>query len=292
MHSFVLRFFGSLAVVVLFVSSSLIAQQAPENFHWIDFHSAKDQNVVVWVTRSLEPEKWTAIREIGAEYDAALVITTERATPQSGTDADTFTVWSASLATHQVAPLITGVNLRLLDWMLFVDGRDRELGALYDDKKGNDASTFFTAFFYDIRSHMWATRWMRGTQAVPIWSPNTTPGVTVTAIDAALAWPDGRQFLATWNHFDYGNEKDPEDFLYRYDLDSFSGLERIQLLSGKEAEAMKLRLCSGTGTIPALAHGQDSTFCQQLVKPARERKPVTTPPANNHGKSVPPGARR
>ena len=248
--------------------------------------------MVVWVTRSLEPEKWTAIREIGVEYDAALVVTTERATPQSATNADTYTVWSASLTSHVMAPLLTCANLRLLDWMLFAEGRDRELGALYDDKSGNDASTFFTAFYYDIRSHTWAARWMRGTQAVPMWGPNTTPGVTVTAIDAVLAWPDGRQFLATWNHFDYGSEKDPEDFLYRYDLESFSGLERIQLLSGKEAEAMKPRLCSSAGTIPALAHGQDSPLCQQLVKPAKEWKPVTTPPANNHGKSVPPGTRR
>ena len=39
--------------------------------------------MVVWVTRSLQPEKWSAIREIGVEYDAALVVTTLRANPQS-----------------------------------------------------------------------------------------------------------------------------------------------------------------------------------------------------------------
>jgi hypothetical protein len=109
--------FYSLIAAMLAAATPLQAQQAPASFRWIDFHSAKDQDVAVWVKRSLEPEKWTAIREIGVEYDAALVVTTLRATPQSPPDADTFTVWYASLTSHVVAPLLKGANLRLLDWM-------------------------------------------------------------------------------------------------------------------------------------------------------------------------------
>jgi hypothetical protein len=292
-----MRFASSRLLPVLFaatliVAAPLPAQQAPDAFHWVDFHSAKDQSVVTWVRRSLDPEKWTAIREIGVEYDAALVVTTQRATPQSPPSADTFTIWSLSLTSHVVAPLLKGVNLRLLDWMLLADGEPRELGALYDNCNECAASTFLTAFHYDMPHHMWTGRWMRGTQAVPIWSTNPSQGVDLTEVYAVLSEPNGRQLVGTWNHFDYGAEKPPEDIVYRYDLDPFSGLERTQMLMGKEAEAMKQRLCGAPSVSPELARGQDSMLCQQFLKPRLTRKPITTPPANNHGQSVPPGARR
>ena len=266
------------------------AQQAPDTFRWVDFHSAKDQSVVTWVRRSLDPEKWTAIREIGVEYDAALVVTTLRATPQSQPSADTFTVWSLSLTSHVVAPLLKGVNLRLLDWMLLADGRPRELAAMYDDCTECDATTYFTAFHYDMRYHMWTARWMRGSQAAPIWSTGVQEGVALTQVYAILSEPNGRQLVGTWNHIDHGEDK-PEDSVFRYDLDPFSGLERTQLLVGKEAEAMKQRLCGAPSVAPELARGQDSMLCQQTLRPRPVRKPVTTPPANNHGRSVPPAAR-
>jgi hypothetical protein len=273
------------------VAAPLPAQQTPENFRWVDFHSAKDQSVIVWATRSLEPENWTAIREIGVEYDAALVVTTLRANPQSLPAADTFTVWSVSLTNHSLAPLLKGVNLRLLDWMLLSDGRPRELAALYDDCAECAATSFFTAFHYDLQQHMWTARWMRGSQAAPVWSANLAPGVDLTQLYALLNEPDGRQFMATWSHIDHGSEK-PEDSIYRYDLDPWSGLERTQLLGGKDAEAMTQRLCGAQNIVPGLARGQDSLLCQQTLKGRPERKSVTKPPANNQGRSAPPGVRR
>jgi hypothetical protein len=286
------RLLPFLIAATLSVAAPLCAQQSPDAFRWIDFHSAKDQNVVAWVRRSLDPEKWTAIREIGVEYDAALVVTTDRATPQSPPSADTFTVWSLSLTSHVVAPLLKGVNLRLLDWMLLADGEPRELGALYDNCNECVASTFLTVFHYDLPHHMWTGRWMRGSQAVPIWTANVTKGVDLSQVYAVLSEPNGRQLVGTWDHFDYGEEKPPEDVLFRYDLDPFSGLERTQILMGKDAEAMKQRLCAASGVAPELARGQDSALCKESPKPRPARKPVTTPPANNHGQSAPPGARR
>jgi hypothetical protein len=115
--------------------------------------------------------------------------------------------------------------------------------------------------------------------------------VTLTQIYAALAEPDGRVMLATWNHFDYGKLKPPEDFIYQYDLDPWSGLERTQLLSAAQADAMKQRLCHAQGSVASLARGQDSFLCQRpAAHPKFERKLVTTP-ANNHGQSDPPGVR-
>jgi hypothetical protein len=261
-----------------------------ESFHWIDQHSRVqgDQDILTWVNRSLDPEKWTAIREIGVEYDAALVVTTLRATPQSPPSTDTFTVWSVSLVNHSVTPLLTGVNLRWLDWMHFAEGAGDEPVILYDNCRECAAETYFTAFHYDIAQHGFRARWMRGSQAVPVLSVNTPDGVVLTQIYAGLADLNGLQYLATWNHFDYGKEKPPEDYLYRFDVDPFSHLDRTELVSNKPADALKLKLCQVQNPIPGLTHGQDSELCRELLKPLIQRKPVTTPPANNHGKSAIP----
>ncbi|MFZ1083543.1 MAG: hypothetical protein WAN35_01110 [Terracidiphilus sp.] len=256
----------------------------------MDFHSDEDRDIVVWVKQSLGAEKWTAIREIGVQYDAALVVTTLRPSPQSSTSEDTFTVWSLSLTSHNLTPLIKGVNLRLLDWLLLADGEPRELGALYEDCNQCLAETFFTAFHYDFKQHMWTARWMRGSLTAPIWSANQAQGVAITQVYALLNEPDGRQLMGTWSHIDHGKDK-PDESVFRYDLDPINGMERTQLLSGKEAETMKQRLCGAQVLIPGLARGQDSPLCQQNVKPSYVRKPVTTPPANNHGQSVPPATR-
>ena len=274
---------------MLAVSIPICAQQAPDPFRWMDFHSPKDQDVIVWVTRSLAVENWTAIREIGVQYDAALVVTSLRAAPDAAPNQDAFMVWSVSLTNHALTPLLKGYNLRWLDFMTIADGGPQEPPVLYDNCSECAPDTYFTTFHYDKAQHSWAARWMRGSQGVPLWSANTPPAVVWTQIYAGLAEPNGRDLVGTWSHFDYGKEKPSQDFVTRYDLDSLSGLERTQLLSGKDADAMKLRLCRDA--LPGLARGQDSELCQQLVNPRPTRKPVTTPPAHNRGQSIPPGSK-
>jgi len=276
--------------ILLAAASPLFAQQAPENFRWIDFHSPKDQDVVVWVTRSLAVGDWTAIREIAVEYDAALVVTTNRATPQSPPNTDAFTVWSASLTEHTATPLIRGVNLRWQDWMRFSDDAPYELAVLYDDCRDCIANTYFTAFHYDVKTHNWLARWIRNGQGVPMFSANTPPGVDWTQAYAVFAEGNGREYLVTWSHFDYASKKPSDDFIYRYDQDPVSGLDRTQPLSGQSATDMKMRICRGQDAVAGLSRGQDSEICQKLLPPT-ERKPVTTPPANNRGKMGLPGAR-
>jgi hypothetical protein len=102
---------------------------------------------------------------------------------------------------------------------------------------------------------------------------------------------DGREFMATWSHFDYGKRKPPEDIIYRYDLEPLNRLERTQVQTGRDAQGLRQRLCLVQDSGSGLARGQDSPLCQQFVEARQERKPVTTPPANNHGQSFPPGAR-
>jgi hypothetical protein len=289
-----------LILAVAAAAASLTAQQPPEAFRWIDFHAADgpDRDIVVWVSRSLEAEKWTAIREIGVEYDAALVVTSLRATPQSPVDADTYAVWNASLTTHAIAPLMKGVNLRWLDWMHFVEGEPTEPTALFDSCAECAADTYFTSFHYDASQHMWTGRWIRGSQAVPVWGARAPAGVTWSQVyarltDAKGTDSSGTDSIGTWSHYDYGTVKPPQDFVYRYDVDPFSHLERTELLSGKAAEAMKDRLCRAQGVGTGLARGQDSGLCKPVASVSSKagRKPVTTPPANNRGQSQPPPSR-
>jgi hypothetical protein len=280
-----------LLTAVLAASVSLSAQQ-PDTFRWMDFHSPKDQSIVVWVTRSLQVEDWTAIREIGVLYDAALVVTTDRPMPDSLPGDDTFNVWSVSLTSHLVTPLLKGANLRWFDWERFANGAPLELPVLYDNCRDCDASTYFTAFYYDVARRAWSARWIHGGQGIPVWNAKPPSSVAWSQVYAVLTEGDGHVELCTWNHFDYGKQRPPEDFVYRYDLDPFSELDRSVALSGRDAKAMELRLCSGQDAVPGLERGQDSPLCQQPMQPQYVRRPVTTPPANNRGQSQPPGARR
>jgi hypothetical protein len=283
--------FAGIFAALLTASTPSFAQQAPGGFHWVDFHSPQDQSVVVWVTRAMQPEKWTAIREIGVEYDAALVVTTLRTSDQSAPNADTFSVWNVSLTNHLVTPLFHGVNLRWVDWMRFAESGPLEPAMLYDNCSDCAADTYLTSFYYDVSHRMWAARWMQGGQGLHLWSAHTPPGVEWTQVYAAMADPNGRELVGTWSHFEYGAKKPSEDSIYQYDLDPWSGLERTQQLNGKQAEAMKERLCRGQDAVVGLTRGQDSPLCEQLTNPHISRKPATTPPANNRGQSVPPGSR-
>lgn len=273
-------------------SPSLSTAQAPDTFRWVDFHSPTDRDVVVWVTRALEGQKWTAIREIGVQYDAALVVTTFRTSPQASPDRDTFSIWSVSLSNRALTHLVDGTNLRLMDWLLLNVGASRELGALYDDCSDCAATTYLTAFHYDLHQHTWAGRWMQGGKAVPVWSTNLPTGATQSQVYAVMANSAGLETLGTWTHIDRGKEKPAEDYLYRYDIDPQSDIERTQLLSSRDAASMKDRLCHAQEVVPGLVRGQDSPLCQTGQKPRYERKPVTTPPANNQGQSRPPGSRQ
>jgi len=242
--------------------------------------------VITWVTRALQVDDWTAIREIGVQYDAALVITSLRAMPQSLPTDDKFTVWSVSLTSHVAAPLLSGVNLRLFDWQRFADGVPEDLTALYDDCRNCSPDTYFTAFYYDVAHHMWGARWINGGQGAPVWNANSASDPAWTQVYAVLAEGDGHLELCTWSHFDYGKEKPPTDVLYRYDRDPLSGLDRTAVLTGEQASAMKLRLCRGQDAVQGLARGQDSAVCQDLANPRTERRPVTQPPPNNRGRSA------
>lgn len=281
---------GALGVLAMVLAASPCTAQAPDNFRWVDFHSANDQDVVNWVRRALEEQKWTAIREIGVEYDQALVITTNRNSPQGAPNRDSFSMWSVSLANRAVVHIIDGTNLKIADWLLLDVTSPRELAVLYDDCADCDATTYFTTLHYDLRQHAWAARWLQGGgKTIAVWSAKAPLGVTQTQVFAVMADSNGHEVLGTWTHLDYGAGKPAQDSVYRFDVDSQTGIERNQLLFGRDAAVMKEHLCHGQDFVPGLSRGQNSALCVPAAadKPKYERKPVTTPPKNNEGRSRP-----
>ena len=158
-------------------------------------------------------------------------------------------------------PCSRGFNLRWVGFMTLSEGETQEPGALYDSCSECAPDTYFTTFHFDPSQHIWEARWMRGGQGVPVWSanPHGRSGLDTGLCRsfrkrmAARSWARGivsriQQRRSLWR-----------TFVYRYDVDSMSRLERTQLLSGKDAEAMKVRICRAGDVLPGLARGQDST---------------------------------
>jgi hypothetical protein len=288
MRGFSLRLLLIVMMACAVATPRVALAQGDPAFHWVDFRSDADQPVILWVTRALSSEKWTAIREIGVLYDAALVVTTERGAPDALPSSDTFQLWSVNLTNKLKTPLLKGVNLRWVDWLELREGSPRELAALYDDCRDCAVTTYFTTFHYDYTQHIVAPRWMRGGQTAPVWG--TAPaGVDLTQMYAVMARPDGQQYLATWLHYDYGKQKSPDDYIYRFGVDPFNSVEQTAVMTRKEGEELKPRLCSAQNAPQGMSRGQDSPLCDPFRARA-ERRPVTTPPPNAQGRSVPPGS--
>jgi hypothetical protein len=252
----------------------------PTDFYWVNFHSPKDQSIVVWVTRSLTVEDWTAIREIGVMYDSALVVTTNRATPESLPDTDSFNVWNVSLTNHMVTPLLKGVNLRWLAMLRLFASSPMEPAVLYDNCRQCAANTYFTTFHYNVATRRWEARWVNGGEGVAVWNTDHPAGMDWTQVYAVVTAGNGIAQLVTWNHFDYGPGKPPGDSIFRYDVDPFSGLDRTAVVSGKQLDATRIALCSAQDAVTGLARGQDSDLCGEVLhKPARFSKPLRGVPA-------------
>lgn len=269
-------------LVISLLCALPLAAQPPEAFRWVNFHADKDADIINWVTHSMAREKWSAIREIGVQYDAALVVTDLRSTPQSMPGDDTFTLWSVSLTSRDRQPLLSGTNLRFAGWLHFVANHASEIATLYDDCTRCQATTFFTALHYDPATHNFAARWLSAGHTAPVWSANTLASGDWVQLYGVYPRPDGSVQLGTWSHFEDDAHKPQQDFLYLYTIEGTDASESAVPLSGKAADTMKKRLCNPQGLVPGLARGQDAPICVRFH--VYEPHPITTPPLNNHGR--------
>ena len=285
-----------LAALLAFVCVAARAQSAPQSFHWIDFRATADAPTVRWVTDSLAAQSWSAIREIGVQWDSALVVTTQRATPQSSPATDRFTLWSVSLSHRQVVPLASGYSLRYLNWLTLGSQILPELGLTWQSCLQCDASLYFTAAYYSPSDHAWHARWMRSSDplrsstAAALHTASPAAGVTPSEVYGLFTDLRGNSTLDTWLHLDFGSAKPAQDYVYEYSVDPTTGLDITQALGDEHAAPMQQRLCQLTPAQANLLGGQDSTLCHPATTathahPRHERIPVTTPPANNQGRS-------
>src|SRR5664279_2288537 len=82
-----------LLILALAVGAKISSAQVPvlDGFSWLDLKSDTDR--VAAVTKALEQQKYTALREIAVVDDSALVITTTRDNPQAQPEFDHYTVY-------------------------------------------------------------------------------------------------------------------------------------------------------------------------------------------------------
>jgi hypothetical protein len=245
--------------------------QAMEGFSWTDLR--QDNERVAAVTKSLEGEKFTALREIAVVGDAALVITSTRANPTAKPEQDQYAVYGLDLKAPDQKPdlLVTGTHLQIRDWLRFIREGDTELVATYDDCSDCRATTFLTSFYVDEKSKKWRARWPREVAGAPLFSATPENAGETDQAYALMVGEDGRAILVTWSHFQQKNGTKGEDYLFEYDVDPASGRERVRPIYGADAPPLKVRLCKAEGEALGIAAGQDTASCTQLVKAAAPR---------------------
>src|SRR5664279_835865 len=254
-----------LLVLALTVGTKFSGAQVPvlDGFSWLDLKSDTDK--VAAVTKALETQKYTALREIAVVDDAALAITTTRDNPQAQPEFDHYIVYSVSLKDGSVQQLLAASRLRLLDWERFTRDGQSELLATYDDCTNCMATTFLTSFYIDPKTKLWNARWKREKSGAPLVAQNTGAGEQ-EHIYALLAGSDGRVVLATWQHYQQQNKgAQSSDYLFEYLVDPFNGEEFSRPLLGNDAKAMKFRLCQGGEQILGIAGGQNSSVCPLVL---------------------------
>ena len=167
-----------LLILALTVGTRISSAQVPvlDGFSWLDLKSDTDK--VAAVTKALEQQKYTALREIAVVDDAALVITTTRDNPQAQPEFDHYTVYSVSLKDGSVQQLLAASKLRLLDWECFTRDGQSELLATYDDCTNCMATTFSTSFYIDPKTKLWNARWKREKSGAPLAAQNAGAGET------------------------------------------------------------------------------------------------------------------
>lgn len=278
---------GVVVALLGFTQFAWSQAQAPSEFHWVNME--KDEWTVGLVRKALQKEQFTAIREIGVLGDAALVFVANRKQPDAIPEKDEISVYTASLRTLFSQKLLTAYQVRPVGWSNFVPGHRPELATVFADCVDCDPSTFLTSFYFEGKSDTWQARWMAEQHGSSLLSKHVSSDYTTQQVYAMVADRDGRESLVTWIRYDYLNSKRFDDYVYQYDVDPASGLDRIQRINGKEIAATQLKLCQIDPAWGYLKYGQDSELCAALV-PAKSRPArhiTTTPPAQNQGRSRP-----
>jgi hypothetical protein len=91
--------------------------------------------------------------------------------------------------------------------------------------------------------------------------------VALTQVYAVLNEPNGRQLVATWSHIDHGKLKQVEDVVFATIWTPSAAWSAPMLLSGKDAETMKQRLCNAQDALRGWPAGRIHCSASRLLKP-------------------------
>jgi hypothetical protein len=287
---------AGIAVVLIFLSSSMLRAQSIENFRWLDLRQPSDVQTIV--ARALINEPYTALREVGyigvppkepatppakaatamasgtsnlvsnvlklpVPRDAhLLVITAERSNSSALPDNDILSVYDVNQRQITATLLLRGPGLRILGWLRLWREGTPELVATYDDCTECQRTTFFTTFHIDMKTQQWQVRWPRSTAGAPIFSEGqeANGGQQVYAL---LDDEAGRVVLGTWAHFSTHGRPDT-DVVYAYRVEYYGSHEAAEPMVGTQARTFEQRLCGGQGVLFGLSDGQDSALCHSL----------------------------
>ena len=240
-----------------FAAGATAHAQVLDGFSWVDLKT--DTDTVTKVSHALAQQKYTALREIGVAGEHALVVATLRANPTADPEKDVFTAYDVWLKYGVATQILTGTQLKFIDWQKLYEYGQPELLAYYNDCADCQTTTFLTSFYQDRKTKAWAARWPRQVSAAPLYS-TAQPGVE--HVYALFMNVDQRVVLDTWAHYPQQRRASRGgDYFFEYKIDSMSGQEMSRPVTGREADALKQRLCRADGVVFGIQGGQDSSAC-------------------------------
>jgi hypothetical protein len=189
--------------------------------------------------------------------------------PLSVDDESRWKILSVSLSTNQATFLAAGFRVKILGWL---PPARNELAVVYNDCWGCEAGTLFTTFRL-VKGKGWQARWPK--EKVDPNDPQ--PGADLVypeeggedpqdaQIYAILKQPNDNFAVGNWMHS--RNEKGRfDDQLIRYSIDSATGVEQAEVLTGRAAQAWKREICDKSNILIQPSAGQDSKLCRNLLR--------------------------
>jgi hypothetical protein len=270
----------TIASIFLFLFAKSSHAQLPSNFSWINIES--DKKTMPIVRRALRDQRINAIREVGVKDGFALVITTSRQPDEPTPDYDDWTVFSMNLSSGESRQLLGGYGLKLLEW---IGPNNEELAVSYFDCWECEADTLLTTIHL-VPGSGWQPRWANKSNS-PAGPP--LPGAVVDIGDMGMPYddndvdqiyafvkqPENGFAIGTWTYSRNTVTGKIEQDVERYSIDSKTGKDRTEKLTGQAALDWKRVICNPANVLTQASSGQDSKTCRR-IRPKPAPKPSET----------------
>lgn len=242
----------------------------PAEFSWVNMES--DKTTMTAVRRALHDRSITAIREVGVQDGFALVMTASRDGDAPTPASDRWTIYNVSLTTGKSRVLVSGYVVELLDW---IGQKQNELAISYSHCYECEPVKLFTVFHF-TKGVGWRARWSNSTKDANYPQPGAVVSYgdvgapytddEVDQVFAILPTADGGFAVGSWFHSRNTKTGKIDDDVYRYSIDSTTGKDRLEKLSGNLALNWKRKICTDSSTVVGPSLGQHSKACRAVLK--------------------------